>query len=122
VEILMENIRNLGHLPRLSRERGDEYKLACRLREAKRMGHLNETQLADLDEMARTQGLSAQQRAAPRMLFLMADIRALGRLPRLTPGRQDEYRVACRLREARRMGHLSADQLAELEEMAGTAD
>ena len=67
-------------------------------------------------------GLSAEERAAPRMLFLMADIRALGRLPRLTPGRQDEYRVACRLREARRMGHLSADQLAELEEMAGTAD
>ena len=55
------------------------------------------------------------------MNTLMADIRALGRVPVLSreEGRGDEYALAGRLREAKRQDLLSESQLAEL---AGIAE
>ena len=50
--------------------------------------------------------------AAERMNTLMADIRALGHVPRSTPGLRGEYALAGRLREAKRQRLLSASQLA----------
>ena len=48
------------------------------------------------------------------MNTLMADIRALGHVPRATASLGEEYKLAVRLREAKRHDHLSAAQLAEL--------
>ena len=53
---------------------------------------------------------------------LMADIRALGRLPRRKEGLGDEYALACRLREAKRQRLLSESQLSELTEIARSAN
>ena len=51
------------------------------------------------------------------METLMAEIRALGHLPREIPGLGDEYNLARRLRKAKTDGRLSAAQLAELAEI-----
>ena len=50
----------------------------------------------------------------------MADIRALGYLPRMTQGLGDEYALASDLRNAKVRGLLSESQLVELEQMPGS--
>ena len=55
-----------------------------------------------------------------RMEILMADIRALGRLPRRRPGLGEEYDLANRLHSARYRNLLSASQLAELAQLEGS--
>ena len=54
---------------------------------------------------------------AERMNTLMADIRAFGRLPRLTRGNKAECALVERLRKGRRQDLLSESQVAELEAM-----
>ena len=51
------------------------------------------------------------------MNTLVAEIRALGHLPRRTVGLGAEYLLAGRMRQAMRQGHLSESQVAELEAM-----
>ena len=51
------------------------------------------------------------------MNTLMADIRAFGRLPRLTRGNKAEYELADRLRRAKRQDLFSESQVAELDAM-----
>ncbi len=96
------------------KSRGDEYALACRLREAKRHRHLSESQHAELAEFERGTERAKRFRTRERMDTLMADIRALGRVPRRKKGLGDEYALANRLREAKRQGLLSESELAEL--------
>ena len=54
MEILMDEIRALGHSPRESPTHREEYNLFYRLRYAKAHSHLSESQLAELAEIART--------------------------------------------------------------------
>ena len=56
------------------------------------------------------------------MNTLMAQIRALGHLPRQTPGLGDEHSLAIRLRNAKNKNLLSASQLAELAELPAFSD
>ena len=48
----------------------------------------------------------------------MAEIRALGHIPRVTKGLGNEYALAFRWRYAKANGQLSESQLAELAEIA----
>ena len=110
----MADIRALGRLPRSTPPGlGEEYKLGYRLREAKRQRLLSPSQLAELAELPS----AAEMRAAERVATLMPDIRALGHVPRTTPGLQEENTLARRLREAKRKRVLSESQLAELAEL-----
>ena len=110
---LMADIRRLGRLPRRrGPPGGDEYKLACRLQAAQRQGHLSEAQLAEIRGYA-----PPEVPWAERMNTLMAEIRALGHVPRATPSLGEEYKLAVRLREAQRLGRLSEAQLADLAEI-----
>ena len=92
-DTLMAQVRALGHIPREIAGLGDEYWPAKRLQYAKRKNLLSETQLAELAELA-----------AKRMDTLMAQIRALGHIPR-------------RLQYAKSKNLLSESQLAELAEL-----
>ena len=78
MNFLMDEIRAFGRVPRLTEGLGAEYALACRLREAKRQGHLSESQVAELAAMPK---YVPEQERAERMTTLMADIRAFGRVP-----------------------------------------
>ena len=109
----MADIRALGHLPRYRHEKS----LAHRLKHAKRKRLLSESQLAELAETPVPES-SVRKRAAERTDTLIDDIRALGRLPRLTQGLGDEYVLAYRLQWASRNVRLSASHLAELAEIA----
>ena len=88
----MEKIRALGHLPRRDKEHGEEYALANQLRQAKKVKHLSESQLAELEQM---EGKRQVVRTG-NMDRLMDDIRALGCIP------QDDHGVAQRFRKAMR--------------------
>ena len=73
----MTEIRQLGRLPRMAKGCSeDESRLAHRLHDAKGKGLLSESQLADVAEMPRSD--VREERAAA----MMAEIRALGRVPR----------------------------------------
>ena len=113
---LMAEIRALGRFPRRDSALGDERALAERLRSAKRNSLLSESQLAELAEMAAAESREREVRAAGRMDSLMAEIRALGHIPRDTPGA--DCALAQRLAYARRQRLLSESQLAELAEIA----
>ena len=129
---LISQIRALGYIPR------GEDALSQRLRYAKRKRYFSESQLAELTELAAydvakfpgsrsnesvlraarsvaVEGKLAQR--SERMNTLMAQIRALGHLPRKNPGLGDEYALACRIHTAKGRGLLSASQLAELSQM-----
>ena len=54
MEILMAEIRALGHIPREWRRPSEESKLGYRLRYAKANSLLSESQLAELAEIARS--------------------------------------------------------------------
>ena len=56
------------------------------------------------------------------MNTLMAQIRALGHLPRKNPGLGDEYLLALLLGNAKSRSLLSESQLAELAELARSSD
>ena len=109
------------------------------MRYAKRKKYLSESQLAELTELAASdlaklpgsrsnesvlraaRSVAAERKLAQRperMNTLMAQIRALGHLPRKTPGLGDEYALACRFHTAKDRGLLSESQLAELAELA----
>ena len=75
---LMAEIRALGHIPR--HKRGAEDALSQRLYYAKRKRQLSESQLAELAEF---------QGSESRMDTLMAQIRALGHIPRRKRGSED---------------------------------
>ena len=122
----MAEIRALGHIPRCR----VESLLYSRLYSARRHGKLSESQLAQLAQLpelrSRESALPAARSASAerklaqrpeRMNTLMAQIRALGHLPRKNPGLGDEYALACRFHTAKGRGLLSASQLAELSQM-----
>ena len=99
----MAEIRALGHIPRDTVERS----LYQRLWRAQRQSLLSETQLAEL---------AALQGCESRMDTLMAEIRALGHIPRQSPGAENA--LSQRLYIAKRNGQLSESELAELAEIA----
>ena len=110
----MVQIRALGHIPRKHK---DEYTLAQRLGTATSRRLLSETQLAELAELPAYNWLEV--RTAQRMETLMADIRALGHIPRDRKTRRQgpdvvETALAHRLNHAKRKRLLSESQLAEL--------
>ena len=97
------------------------------------MNLLNESQLAELAKMPGSRSIESVLRAArsasaqgklaqrpERMITLMAQIRALGHLPRKTRGLGDEYSLALRLGIAKSRSLLSESQLAELAQMPRT--
>ena len=113
----MVQIRALGHIPRKHK---DEYMLAQRLGSAKSRRLLSETQLAELAELPAYNW--REVRTAQRMETLMADIRALGHIPRDRKTRRQgpdvvETALAHRLNHAKRKSQLSESQLAELAEL-----
>ena len=101
----MAQIRALGRIPRPSRVA--ENALCQRLYNAKSKRQLSESQLAELAEL---------QGSESRMDTLMAQIRALGHIPR--PSRGTESALSQRLYRAKRKRQLSESQLAELAELA----
>ena len=110
LETLMDKVRALGRLPRASQAHREEYELDARLRHAKRTKLLSEAQLAELAEMPGT--------SETRTVRLMAEIRALGHIPRYGQRHGAEFTLACRLHYAKAKSLLSASQLAELAEIA----
>ena len=110
----MADIRALGYLPRKTQALGDEYALANRFQNAKDRSLLSESQLAELAELPPFNW--REGRTAQRMDTLMAEIRALGHIPR--GARRAENALSQRLRYAQRKRQLSESQLAELAEMA----
>ena len=114
-ESLMAQIRALGHIPRSRPGLRAEFALAKGLREAKRLDILTPSQLAEVAELPS----AAVWVAARRMETLMAEIRALGRVPRCTPGLGLEYRLAVRLQNAKKARHLSDSQLKEIQQLPG---
>ena len=92
MEILVAEIRALGHIPRYHHENA----LYQRWRDAKRQNLLSESQLAELAELP-----------SKPMDTLMAQIRALGHIPRKTAGLWDEYWLARRLQYAKSKNLLS---------------
>ena len=112
MQSLMEEIRALGRLPRQSQaQERDEKKLYDRLKRAKAGNRLSESQLAELEQ------LEPVDASAARMDTLMQEIRALGHLPRGTPGLGEEAKLYDRLKKAKAKTLLSASQLAELAAM-----
>ena len=117
MEILMGEIRALGRLPRRRPGLGDEYHLAGRLHIAKYRNLLSESQLAELAEFERALAEFERSAVAERMDSLMAEIRALGYLPRMRANLREEYALAVRLKWARQLRQLSGSQHAELADM-----
>ena len=107
----MADIRALGYLPRKTQALGDEYALANRFQNAKDRSLLSESQLAELAELPVYNW--REVRRAARMETLMAEIRALGHIPRCSV----ESSLYHRLYLARRLGELNETQLAELAEI-----
>ena len=107
----MADIRALGYLPRKTQALGDEYALASRFQHAKDRGLLSESQLAELAELPVYNW--REVRKAARMETLMAEIRALGHIPRCLV----ESSLYQRMHSARRLGNFSEAQLAELAEI-----
>ncbi len=100
----MDKIRALGHLPRRGREYGEEGALANQLRQAKKVNHLSESQLAELEQMEGMREVVRQGKTDR----LMVEIRALGCIPK------DDLGVAQRFRKAMKHNSFSEEQLAEL--------
>ena len=111
---LMAEIRALGRVPKMTERHPAENKLAQRLRDAKRYNRLSETQLAELAEMP------SYDWREERVAAMMAEIRALGRVPKMTERHPAENKLAHRLRDAKRYNRLSETQLAELAELPGS--
>ena len=105
----MAEIRALGHIPR------DHRGLAQRVRRALRQSLLSDSQLA---ELAQLQELHQRERMDP----LIAEIRALGHIPRETRAHSEESKLGYRLRYAKAISLLSESQLAELAEIARSSD
>ena len=122
MEILMGEIRALGRLPRRRPGLGDEYYLAGRLHQARYGNLLSESQLAELAEFGVALAEFQRSVAANPGDTLMAEIRALGHVPRSTPGLGQENTLASRLRRAKRKGVLSDSQLAELAKLPSGAE
>ena len=121
MENLMADIRALGYLPRKTQALGDEYALASRFQHAKDRGLLSESQLAELAELPVYNW--REVRKAARMETLMAEIRALGHIPRCPSPKRSiplvESRLYYRMHSAKRLGNFSESQLAELAEIRG---
>ena len=105
MQILMAEIRALGHIPR------DHRGLAQRVRRALRQNLLSDSQLA---ELAQLQEFHQRERMDP----LIAEIRALGYIPREWRRPAEESKLGYRLRYAKANSLLSESQLAELAEIA----
>ena len=108
----MAEIRALGYVPRERPAHREEHSLAIRLRFAKTKSLLSESQLAELAALPASNW--REVRMAQRMDTLMAEIRALGHIPRGSV----EGPLYHRMYWARRHGVLSESQLAELAEIA----
>ena len=106
---LVEEIRALGPSPR------DDIGLAQRVRRALRQSLLSDSQLAELAEL---QAFHRRERMDP----LIAEIRALGYIPRETRAHSEECKLGYRLRYAKANSLLSESQLAELAEIARSSD
>ena len=107
----MAEIRALGYVPRKTRGLGDECELATQFHNAKEHSLLSESQLAELAELPVYDW--REERKAARMETLMAEIRALGHIPRCLV----ESSLYQRMHSARRLGNFSEAQLAELAEI-----
>ena len=79
INILMNDIRAFGRIPRLTDNNHAEYVLAERLRWARRKHLLSLSQLAELETMPK---YVAGRDVAERMNSLVAEIRELGHVPR----------------------------------------
>ena len=88
MEILMAEIRALGHIPR------DHRGLAQRVRRALRQSLLSDSQLAELAELQ----ARCELRTAQRMETMMVEIRAIGHVPRQRQRHREEFALANRLR------------------------
>ena len=110
MDTLMVEIRAFGHIPRQRRAHREEYNLAFRLRYAKAKSLLSESQLAELEQMPSVGRQKAEQQ---RMITLVEEIRALGRIPRWSV----EGPLYHRLQRAQKKNLLSDSQLAELAEL-----
>ena len=111
VEALMEAIREFGRLPKESRgATEEEQKLAVRLMNAKRRGHLSEKRASQRAEARRPrQSVEA----------LMEEIRKFKRLAKESRGATEkERKLAMRLRDAKRAGDLSDEHKVELATMS----
>ena len=111
INILMNDIRAFGRVPRLKDNDHGEYVLAERLRWARRKHLLSQSQLAELETMPK-QVVRAD--VAERMNSLVAQIRELGHVPRRTKFDEKENDLAQRLKEANRQNLLSESNLADL--------
>ena len=83
-EILMTESRAFGRCPKRQHVDIKENALAERLRHFERKKLLSASQLAELEQMPRTEPRNACQLAAERPEILMEEIRALGHVPRQT--------------------------------------
>ena len=93
-----------------------ENALAERLRHFQRKELLSASQLAELTQMPTSENAERSEGAATqRAEALMEKIRALGHLPRRSKEYGEEGALANQLRQAKKVKHLSASQLAELE-------
>ena len=81
-EILMTEIRAFGSCPKRQHVDRKENALAERLRHFERKKLLSASQLAELEQMPRTEPRDGCQQKAERPEILMEEIRALGHLPR----------------------------------------
>ena len=88
---MMQEIRDLGHLPRW----GQENSLALRLKRGRDARELSDAQLAELEKMKRPKKHSKLSEA--ELAEVMQEIRDLGRLPRWA----NEASLAHRLRMAK---------------------
>ena len=117
----MADIRALGYVPRKTRGSGDEYELATRFHTAKEHSLLSESQLAELAELPVYNW--REVRTAARMETLMAEIRAVGHIPRCPSPKRSiplvESRLYYRMHSAKSLGDFSESQLAELAEIRG---
>ena len=118
-EILMREIREFGRYPKRQQVDIKENALAERLRHFHRKKLLSASQLAELEQMPRTEPRDGCQQKAERPEILMEEIRALGHLPRRTKGHEDEFALYERFWRAKHNSQLSESQLAELAELPG---
>ena len=100
----MEQVLNLGHFPRDRTE--EEAKLARQIREARKGGLFDTTQLAQLE---------AVQARKANSQTLVDQVLNLGYLPR--EYRKEEAILARQVRDARKRLWFDARQLAQLEEL-----
>ena len=114
-EALMQQVRELGHLPQETESKPEDQLLARQLRDARVNGFLEDFE-EELEDMARKDVGIAKERAR-QAEPLMQQVRELGHLPQESESKPKEQVLARQLRDARANGFLEAFE-EELEDMA----